>query len=400
MSVKPIRALEAIQEFLKLESASGIILVGAAVLALIVNNSPLSGLYDLFLDTPVEIRIGAINLAKPLLLWINDGLMAIFFLLIGLEVKREILDGQLSSLSQVALPGIAAVGGMIIPALIYVIFNMNNPSALNGWAIPAATDIAFALGILALLGSRVPLSLKLFLLTLAIIDDLGAIVIIAIFYSGDLSVTSLIFAGIAIATLFAMNLLGVKRTAAYVVVGIILWICVLKSGVHATLAGVVLAFAIPLRTNEDEPCPLREMEHSLHPWIAFGIMPLFAFANAGVSLKGMSFGSLFEPIPIGIALGLVIGKQVGVFGFSLAAVKLGLVKLPSDINWRLIYGTAILCGIGFTMSLFISTLAFDSSIGDDAISARIGILSGSFIAAIAGYLVIKSSLKKDGDSND
>ncbi len=400
MSVKPIRALEAIREFLKLESASGIILVGAAVLALIANNSPLSGLYDLFLDTPVEIRIGALSLAKPLLLWINDGLMAIFFLLIGLEVKREILDGQLSSLSQVALPGIAAVGGMIIPALIYVIFNMNNPSALNGWAIPAATDIAFALGILALLGSRVPLSLKLFLLTLAIIDDLGAIVIIAIFYSGDLSVTSLIFAGIAIATLFAMNLLGVKRTAAYVVVGIILWICVLKSGVHATLAGVVLAFAIPLRTNEDEPCPLREMEHSLHPWIAFGIMPLFAFANAGVSLKGMSFGSLFEPIPIGIALGLVIGKQVGVFGFSLAAVKLGLAKLPSDINWRLIYGTAILCGIGFTMSLFISTLAFDSSIGDDAISARIGILSGSFIAAIAGYLVIKSSLKKDDDSND
>ncbi len=400
MSVKPIRALEAIREFLKLESASGIILVGAAVLALIANNSPLSGLYDLFLDTPVEIRIGAPNLAKPLLLWINDGLMAIFFLLIGLEVKREILDGQLSSLSQVALPGIAAVGGMVIPALIYVIFNMNNPSALNGWAIPAATDIAFALGILALLGSRVPLSLKLFLLTLAIIDDLGAIVIIAIFYSGDLSVTSLIFAGIAIATLFAMNLLGVKRTAAYVVVGIILWICVLKSGVHATLAGVVLAFAIPLRTNEDEPCPLREMEHSLHPWIAFGIMPLFAFANAGVSLKGMSFGSLFEPIPIGIALGLVIGKQVGVFGFSLAAVKLGLAKLPSDINWRLIYGTAILCGIGFTMSLFISTLAFDSSIGDDAISARIGILSGSFIAAIAGYLVIKSSLKKDDDSND
>jgi len=400
MSVKPIRALEAIREFLKLESASGIILVGAAVLALIANNSPLSGLYDLFLDTPVEIRIGALSLAKPLLLWINDGLMAIFFLLIGLEVKREILDGQLSSLSQVALPGIAAVGGMIIPALIYVIFNMNNPSALNGWAIPAATDIAFALGILALLGSRVPLSLKLFLLTLAIIDDLGAIVIIAIFYSGDLSVTSLIFAGVAIATLFAMNLLGVKRTAAYVVVGIILWICVLKSGVHATLAGVVLAFAIPLRTNEDEPCPLREMEHSLHPWIAFGIMPLFAFANSGVSLKGMSFGSLFEPIPIGIALGLVIGKQVGVFGFSLAAVKLGLAKLPSDINWRLIYGTAILCGIGFTMSLFISTLAFDSSIGDDAISARIGILSGSFIAAIAGYLVIKSSLKKDDDSND
>ncbi|MCK5709509.1 MAG: Na+/H+ antiporter NhaA, partial [Deltaproteobacteria bacterium] len=329
--------------------------------------------------------------------WINDGLMAIFFLLIGLEVKREILDGQLSSISQVALPGIAAIGGMAIPALIYILFNISNASALNGWAIPAATDIAFALGILALLGSRVPLSLKLFLLTLAIIDDLGAIVIIAIFYSGELSVTSLIFAGVAIAALFAMNLFGVKRIAAFVVVGIILWICVLKSGVHATLAGVILAFAIPLRTKEDEPCPLREMEHSLHPWIAFGIMPIFAFANAGVSLKGMSFGSLFEPIPIGIALGLFLGKQVGVFGFSFAAVKLGLAKLPSDINWRLIYGTSVLCGIGFTMSLFISTLAFDSSIADDATSARIGILVGSFIAAIVGYLILKSSLKDDSD---
>ena len=395
MRVKPIRALEAIQEFLKLESASGIILVGAAVLALIISNSPLSSLYDLFLDTPVEIRIGALHLAKPLLLWINDGLMAIFFLLIGLEVKREILDGQLSSISQVALPGIAAIGGMAIPALIYILFNISNASALNGWAIPSATDIAFALGILALLGSRVPLSLKLFLLTLAIIDDLGAIVIIAIFYSGDLSVTSLIFAAVTIAILFAMNLLGVKRIAAYVVVGLILWICVLKSGVHATLAGVILAFAIPLRTKEDEPCPLREMEHSLHPWIAFGIMPIFAFANAGVSLEGMSFGSLFEPIPIGIALGLFLGKQAGVFGFSLAAVKLGLAKLPSDINWRMIYGTSVLCGIGFTMSLFISTLAFDSSITDDAASARIGILVGSFISAIAGYLILSFYIKND-----
>ena len=395
MRVKPIRALEAIQEFLKLESASGIILVGAAVLALIISNSPLSSLYDLFLDTPVEIRIGALHLAKPLLLWINDGLMAIFFLLIGLEVKREILDGQLSSISQVALPGIAAIGGMAIPALIYILFNISNASALNGWAIPSATDIAFALGILALLGSRVPLSLKLFLLTLAIIDDLGAIVIIAIFYSGDLSVTSLIFAAVTIAILFAMNLLGVKRIAAYVVVGLILWICVLKSGVHATLAGVILAFAIPLRTKEDEPCPLREMEHSLHPWIAFGIMPIFAFANAGVSLEGMSFGSLFEPIPIGIALGLFLGKQAGVFGFSLAAVKLGLAKLPPDINWRMIYGTSVLCGIGFTMSLFISTLAFDSSITDDAASARIGILVGSFISAIAGYLILSFYIKND-----
>ncbi len=397
MSVKPRRALEALREFLKLESASGIILVGAAVLALIINNSPLSSLYDLFLNTPVEIRIGALYIGKPLLLWINDGLMAIFFLLIGLEVKREILDGQLSSLSQVALPGFAAVGGMAIPALIYIFFNLGNSETLSGWAIPAATDIAFALGILALLGSRVPLSLKLFLLTLAIIDDLGAIVIIAIFYSGDLSTTSLILAGVSIAVLIAMNLLGVRRIAAYVVVGVILWICVLKSGVHATLAGVVIAFAIPLRTNEDEPCPLREMEHSLHPWIAFGIMPIFAFANAGVSLQGMSFKTLFEPIPIGIALGLIIGKQIGVFGFSYAAVKLGLAKLPSDINWRMIYGTSILCGIGFTMSLFISTLAYESSMGEYAISARIGILVGSFISAIGGYIILKTSLKKDND---
>ena len=398
MTGKRVRALEALREFLQLESASGIILIGAAVLALIINNSPLSGLYDLFLNTPVEITIGALHIGKPLLLWINDGLMAIFFLLIGLEVKREILDGQLSSLSQVALPGFAAVGGMVIPAAIYVLFNLGNSETLSGWAIPAATDIAFALGILALLGSRVPLSLKLFLLTLAIIDDLGAIVIIAIFYSGDLSLTSLIFAGIAIATLIAMNLLGVRRIAAFVVVGVILWICVLKSGVHATLAGVVLAFAIPLRTKEDEPCPLREMEHSLHPWIAFGIMPIFAFANAGVSLSGMSIGTLFEPIPIGIALGLIVGKQIGVFGFSFAAVKLGLAKLPSDINWRMVYGTSILCGIGFTMSLFISTLAYDSSLSHYAIEARIGILVGSFISAIAGYIVLRTSFKENNNS--
>ncbi|MEQ9619347.1 MAG: Na+/H+ antiporter NhaA [Deltaproteobacteria bacterium] len=400
MVVRSGRAVNAIREFLKLESASGIILVGAAVLALILNNSPLSNLYDLLLDTPVEVKIGALQLAKPLLLWINDGLMAIFFLLIGLEVKREILDGQLSSLSQVALPGIAAVGGMVVPALIYLLFNANNPEALNGWAIPAATDIAFALGILALLGSRVPISLKLFLLTLAIIDDLGAIVIIAIFYSGKLSLLSLLLAGIAVAVLIVMNLTGVKRIAAYVIVGVILWICVLKSGVHATLAGVVLAFCIPMRTEENEPCPLRDMEHSLHPWIAFGIMPIFAFANAGVSVEGMSFRTLFEPIPIGVALGLFIGKQIGVFGFSKLAVKFGLAKLPDDISWLSLYGTSILCGIGFTMSLFISTLAFDSGVADAGISARLGILVGSFLAAIAGYFVLSYSLKPESEELD
>ncbi len=389
------RAVNAIREFLQLESASGIILVGAAVLALILNNSPLSGLYDLLLETPVEVRIGALHLAKPLLLWINDGLMAIFFLLIGLEVKREILDGQLSSLSQIALPGIAAIGGMAVPALIYVIFNLNNPEALGGWAIPAATDIAFALGIMALLGSRVPVALKLFLLTLAIIDDLGAIVIIAIFYSGKLSLVSLIIAGIAIAILIGMNLMGVKRIAAYVIVGVILWICVLKSGVHATLAGVVLAFCIPMRTKDDEQCPLRDLEHTLHPWIAFGIMPVFAFANAGVSLEGMSLMTLFEPIPIGVALGLFVGKQLGVFGFSKLSVMLGLAKLPEGVDWLSLYGTSILCGIGFTMSLFISTLAFNSGVVDYGVSARLGILVGSFLSAIVGYLILHHSLKDE-----
>lgn len=393
------RALSAIREFLKLESASGIILVGAALLALIVNNSPLSGLYDLLLETPVEIRVGALHLAKPLLLWINDGLMAIFFLLIGLEVKREILDGQLSSVSQIALPGIAAVGGMAIPALFYVLLNLSNPGALNGWAIPAATDIAFALGIMAILGSRVPVSLKLFLLTLAIIDDLGAIVIIAVFYSGDLSLASLIGAGVAVLVLIVMNFMGVKRIAAYIVVGVILWICVLKSGVHATLAGVILAFTIPLRTSEDEPCPLRELEHTLHPWIAFAIMPVFAFANAGVSLEGMSLGTLFEPVPIGVALGLFLGKQIGVFGFAKAGVRLGLAKLPGDLNWRKIYGASILCGIGFTMSLFISTLAFTGDSADYGIDARLGILTGSFLSAVIGYFVLKYTLPEPPDKN-
>ena len=400
MAVITGRAVNAIREFLKLESASGIILVGAAVLALILSNSPLSGLYDLLLDTPVEIRVGALQLAKPLLLWINDGLMAVFFLLIGLEIKREVLDGQLSSLSQIALPGIAALGGMAVPALIYVFFNFNYPGGLHGWAIPAATDIAFALGVMTLLGSRVPLSLKLFLLTLAIIDDLGAIVIIAVFYSGKLSLVSLVLAGISVAALAAMNLMGVKRITAYVIVGVILWICVLKSGVHATLAGVVLALAIPMRTKEEEPCPLRELEHTLHPWVAFCIMPVFAFANAGVSLEGMSVFTIFEPVPVGVALGLFLGKQLGVFCFAKLCIKLGLAKMPEGANWLSLYGTSVLCGIGFTMSLFISTLAFDPGMAEDGISARLGILTGSFVSAVCGYLILKYALTKKADQGE
>ena len=386
------RAVNAIRDFLELESASGIILVGAAAVALALSNSPLSGLYNLLIDTPFEVRLGALEIAKPLLLWINDGLMAIFFLLVGLEIKREVLDGQLSSIDQVALPGIAAVGGMAIPALIYVFFNFNNPGAMSGWAIPAATDIAFALGVLALLGSRVPLSLKLFLLTLAIIDDLGAIVIIAIFYSGKLSLLSLGLAGAMIAVLVAMNLLGVRRLAAYLIVGVVLWVCVLKSGVHATLAGVVLAFTIPMRTKEGEPCPLRDLEHTLHPWVAFFIMPVFAFANAGVSLEGMSLSDLMGPIPAGVALGLFLGKQLGVFGFAWAAIRFGLAKLPEGATWRSLYGTSVLCGIGFTMSLFISTLAFDGTMADASVSSRLGILVGSFASAILGYLLIRSAI--------
>jgi NhaA family Na+:H+ antiporter len=386
------RAATAIREFLKLESASGIILVGAAAVALALSNSPLSGVYNLLIETPFEVRLGALEIVKPLLLWINDGLMAIFFLLVGLEIKREVLDGQLSSLGQIALPGIAAIGGMVVPALIYVFFNFNNPGALSGWAVPAATDIAFALGVLALLGSRVPLSLKLFLLTLAIIDDLGAIVIIAVFYSGKLSLLSLGLAGAMIAVLIAMNLLGVKRIAAYIIVGAVLWVCVLKSGVHATLAGVVLAFTIPMRTKEGEPCPLRDLEHTLHPWVAFIIMPVFAFANAGVSLEGMTLSGLFGPIPSGVALGLFLGKQLGVFGFAWAAIRFGLASLPEGATWRSLYGTAVLCGIGFTMSLFISTLAYDSGTYDAAVSARLGILAGSFVSAAAGYVILKSAL--------
>jgi NhaA family Na+:H+ antiporter len=326
--------------------------------------------------------------------------MAVFFLLVGLEIKREVLDGQLSSVSQIALPGIAAVGGMIVPALIYAFFNFNYPGALNGWAIPAATDIAFALGVMTLLGSRVPLSLKLFLLTLAIIDDLGAIVIIAVFYTGKLSFVSLALAGVAVAALAAMNLLGVKRIAAYVIVGVVLWMCVLKSGVHATLAGVALALAIPMRTKEDEPCPLRDLEHTLHPWVAYGILPVFAFANAGVSLDGMSIRTLFEPIPVGVALGLFIGKQLGVFGFAKLCIKLGLAKMPEGATWLSLYGTSVLCGIGFTMSLFISTLAFDERMADQGVSARLGILTGSFLSAVIGYVLLKYALGKQTDQNE
>ena len=370
--------------FFQLEAASGLLLIAAAALALIVNNSPLSHYYTAFLDVPVAVQIGALQIAKPSLLWINDGLMALFFLLIGLEVKRELLEGQLSKPSQVVLPGAAAIGGMVVPALIYWFINKDYPDALGGWAIPMATDIAFALGVLALLGKRVPVSLKLFLMTLAIIDDLGAIIVIAVFYSSELSGVSLLLAAACLIVLIAMNRMGVIKVAPYMIVGLILWVCVLKSGVHATLAGVTLAFCIPLRTKNSETSPLMTIEHALHPWVAYAILPLFAFANAGVSLSGVSLHSFVSHVPMGIAAGLLIGKTLGVFGLTWIAIKTGMAALPAGSNWGQVFGVAILCGIGFTMSLFVGSLAFVA--GSDYVGMdRMGILTGSILAALLGY---------------
>jgi NhaA family Na+:H+ antiporter len=398
------------REFLRLEASGGILLLGAAVLAMVLNNSPLSPYYDALLQTPVEVRVGALRIDKPLLLWINDGLMAVFFLLVGLEVKREMLEGQLRGLQRIALPGTAALGGMLVPALVYFLLNRDDPLALDGWAIPTATDIAFALGVLALLGNRVPQALKLFLLTLAIFDDLGAIVIIALFYTGDLSVTSLALAGLGVAGLLALNLSGVRKPAAYVLVGLFVWVSVLKSGVHATLAGVALALAIPLRPAPgSDLSPLREMEHALHPWVAFGILPLFAFANSGVALAGLGLEALLHPVPLGIALGLFLGKQAGVLGFAWLAVRLGIARLPQGVGWLSLYGVSVLCGIGFTMSLFIGSLAFEMGgphmeSGDtlQVVNDRLGILTGSFLSAVVGYAVLRYALSrvasKKGDS--
>lgn len=380
--------------FFQLEAASGLLLIAAAVLALIINNSPLSYLYSGLLDIPVAVQVGALNIAKPLLLWINDGLMALFFLLIGLEVKREVVDGHLSKPSQVILPATAAVGGMVIPALLYWFINRDNPAAVAGWAIPTATDIAFALGVLALLGKRVPVSLKLFLMTLAIIDDLGAIIVIALFYSGTLSSVSLLLAAACLVVLIAMNRLGVVKLGPYMIVGLILWVCVLKSGVHATLAGVALALCIPLHTRNAETSPLLSLEHALHPWVAYAILPLFAFANAGVSLAGMTVESFTHPVPMGIAVGLLLGKTVGVFGLTWLAVKLRLAALPEGAGWGQILGVAILCGIGFTMSLFVGSLAFAPGSSEYAGMDRMGILTGSFFAAVIGYAVTAMASRK------
>jgi NhaA family Na+:H+ antiporter len=389
----------ALTNFLKLESASGILLVIAGTLAMIAANTTLAGGYEAFLSTPISLQIGSFHLDKSLLIWINDLLMAIFFLLVGLEIKREVVAGELSDPSKVALPGIAAIGGMVVPAAIYVSLNLQDPVAIRGWAIPSATDIAFALGVLSLFGSRVPVGLKVFLMTLAVLDDLGAIVIIALFYTSDLSFEALTGAGIALAALLTLNRMGVMRIAPYILVGMALWVFVLKSGVHATLAGVVTALLVPAKdpAHPEHP-PASRLEHSLHPWVAFGILPVFAFANAGVNLTGMTLRSLLDPIPLGILLGLFVGKQVGVFTFSWVAVKAGLARLPTGVTFAQVYGAAILCGIGFTMSLFIGMLAFENAgTGEVIVSDRLGILAGTLLSAVYGLIVLHFVLPR-GDA--
>ena len=385
--------LSAIRDFLKLESAAGVFLLISAIIALIIANTPLAHLYDLILDTAVAVKIGAFEINKPLLLWVNDGLMAIFFFLVGLEIKREFLDGELSSPAQIVLPGMGALGGMIVPAGIYAWLNWHDPIALDGWAIPVATDIAFALALLAAFGSRVPLTLKIFLLTLAIFDDLAAIVIIALFYSEDLSLNALLFAAVALTIAVSMNRLGVTRTSSYVLLGVVLWVAVLKSGVHATLAGVLIAFCVPLR-DESGGSPLRSLEHDLHTPVAYAILPIFAFANAGLSLSGVSLEDIGHTVTLGIVLGLVLGKPLGILLFVGLAVALRMARLPDDINWAHVVGVGFTCGIGFTMSLFIAGLAFEHGSGAYFNGDRLGILIGSIASALLAMTVLQFTLPK------
>ena len=377
----------ALRDFIQGETSGGFMLMGAAVLAMLLVNLGGAPLYDDLWSLPVAISAGTFAIDKPLLLWVNDGLMAVFFFLIGLEVKREILEGQLSSWSQASLPVFAAIGGMAIPALIFVLVNSGEPANLVGWAIPAATDIAFALGILALLGRHAPGELKILLLALAIIDDIGAIVVIAIFYTAQLSQAALAGAAAVTALLFAVNRAGVARTAVYILLGAVMWVFVLKSGVHATLAGVVTALFVPSRTTDPQASPLVALEHSLHPYVAFLILPLFAFANAGVSLTGLGLANLSRPLPLGTAAGLFLGKQIGVFGAIALAVALGASRRPEGVGWLQLYGLACLTGIGFTMSLFIGSLAFPTIAQVDEV--KIGVLAGSIASGLLGYLLIR-----------
>jgi NhaA family Na+:H+ antiporter len=376
--------LSALRDFLRLEAAGGFLLIGAAILALILANSPLAWLYDGLLDTPVAVQLGALKIAKPLLLWINDGLMAIFFLLVGLEIKREVAEGELSSWDRASLPAVAAIGGIAVPAAFYLLVNAGSPATQRGWAIPTATDIAFALGVLTLLGARAPAALKIFLLALAIIDDLGAIIIIALFYTEDLSLLALLLAGGGVLLLAILNLAGVKRLAPYLLIGVAIWVCVLKSGIHATLAGVAVALLVP--RGEGEHAPLRQLEHMLHPWVTFAIMPIFAFANAGVHILGKIGAAVSHPITLGVLLGLLLGKPLGITVFARLASVTGLGSRPASVSWSQIFGASWLCGIGFTMSLFIASLALGD--GDLLDMSKIGTLAASIGAGGVGSLLL------------
>lgn len=377
--------------FFKLEAAGGIILLIVTACALIISNSFLYPWYKSILTTPISVQVGEFGINKPVLLWVNDGLMAIFFCLVAIEIKKKLFSNPEHLKEQVAFPVIGALGGVVVPALIFLLFNMEKPENIRGWAIPTATDIAFSLGVLSLFGSRVPTSLKLFLVLLAVIDDLSAIIVIALFYSSKISLLSLAFAGIGCCALFILNRYKVPYIVWYIIIGIFLWVCMVKSGVHATLTGVVVGLALPMHTKDDMQSPLEKMEHDMKNWVAYFHLPLFAFANAGVPLTEVSFGKLLEPLALGIALGLFIGKPLGVIGFVWLGCKMKLFKFPEGVNWLMFSGVALLTGIGFTMSLFIGTLAFEEEL---MVDIRIGVLTGSFLATAVGSFLIWKAIKK------
>ena len=382
-----------INAFLRLESASGILLMLATALAMVFANSFLEPLYHFLLEIPIQIHIGALDINKPLLLWINDGLMTVFFFLVGLELKREFLEGELSNRRNIILPGVGAVGGMVVPALIYLLFNSDDPSTWRGWAVPVATDIAFTLGVLTLLGTRVPISIKVFLTSLAILDDIGAIVIIAVFYTAEISMTALIVAVGCVLVLVFLNNRNWVSHSSYMMVGIVLWIALLKSGVHATLAGVILAAFIPMRSRTDpDVSPLKILEHDLHTVVAFVILPVFAFANSGVMLSGITAEQALHGVPVGVALGLFLGKQIGIFALCWLFIKMKVAALPRGMSWAGLYGASTLCGIGFTMSLFIGSLAFGETDLHAMFDERLGIIVGSLLSGVLGYAILRYSL--------
>ncbi len=387
-----------IDKFLRLQSSSGILLMLATALAMVFANSFLEPFYHYLLEIPIQFHIAALDINKPLLLWVNDGLMTIFFFLVGLELKREFLEGELSNRRNIILPGVGAIGGMVIPALIYLVFNSGSPEALRGWAVPVATDIAFTLGVLTLLGTRVPISIKVFLTSLAILDDIGAIVIIAVFYTAEISVTALLVAAGCVLVLVFLNNRNWVSHSSYMMVGVVLWIALLKSGVHATLAGVILAAFIPMRSRTDpDVSPLKVLEHDLHTVVAFVILPVFAFANSGINFEGITAEQVFHGVPVGVALGLFLGKQIGIFGLCWLAIKLKLASLPAGMSWAGLYGASVLCGIGFTMSLFIGSLAFGDTEFHAMFDERLGIIVGSLLSGVLGYLVLRYSLPPAGE---